>query len=122
MVSNLPLDEALDRLHGDLTVTYHMLPLPQGKENPKGDKEKEDRESPYGKGHKGKGKKGGKGKGGDKRFPMPAELHGMHHQTPAGKPICFNFNLGRCSDKACKRQHVCCVPGCYKKHPQSEHA
>ena len=27
----LPLDEALDRLHEDLTVTYHMLPLPQGK-------------------------------------------------------------------------------------------
>ena len=118
----LPLDEALDRLHTDVTVTYHMLPLPQGKD-PKADKDpKDDREGPYGKGKKGKGKKSGKGQGGDKRFPMPAELHGMHHQTPAGKPICYNFNLNRCADKGCKRQHVCCVPGCYKKHPQTEHA
>ncbi len=118
----LPLDEALDRLRTDVTVTYHMPPLAQGQENPKGDKEKEDRDGPYSKGHKGKGKKGGEGKGGDKRFPMPSELHGMHHQTPAGKPICFDFNLGRCANKACKRQHVCCVPGCYRKHPQTEHA
>ena len=122
VAGTLPLDEALDRLHTDVTVTYHMLPLPQGKD-PKADKDpKDDREGPYGKGKKGKSKKSGKGQGGDKRFPMPAELHGMHHQTPSGKPICYNFNLNRCSDKGCKRQHVCCVPGCYKKHPQTEHA
>ena len=28
------------------------------------------------------------------RFPMPASLVGMHHQTPKRKPICFNYNLG----------------------------
>ena len=45
----LPLDEALDRLHTDVTVTYHMLPLPQGKD-PKADKDpRDDREGPYGK-------------------------------------------------------------------------
>ncbi len=26
----LPLDDAFDRLHNDVSVTYHLLPLPQG--------------------------------------------------------------------------------------------
>ena len=76
------------------------------------------RDGPYVKG-KGKGKKG---KGDAKRFPMPKELQGTHHMTPQKKPICFDLNLGRCSNKNCKREHVCCVPNCYQKHPQSEQA
>ena len=111
----LPLDDAFDRLHNDVTVTYHLLPLPQGSK--KDDIKPDVRDGPYGKG-KGKGKKG---KGDAKRFPMPKELQGMHHMTPQQKPICFDFNLGRCSNKSCKREHVCCVPNCYQKHPQTEH-
>ena len=111
----LPLDDAFDRLHNDMTVTYHLLPLPQGSK--KDDVKPDVRDGPYGKG-KGKGKKG---KGDAKRFPMPKELQGMHHMTPQKKPICFDFNLGRCANKSCKREHVCCVPNCYQKHPQTEH-
>ena len=113
----LPMDDAFDRLHNGVAVTYHLLPLPQGaakKEEIKADV----RDGPYIKG-KGKGKKG---RGGAKRFPMPAELQGRHHMTPQRKPICFDFNSGRCSNKSCKREHACCVPNCYKKHPRSEHS
>ena len=50
----LPLDDAFDRLHNDVRVTYRLLPLPQGsgkKEEVKADV----RDGPYVKG-KGKGK------------------------------------------------------------------
>lgn len=119
----LPLDEAYEKLHTDVTVTYHMLPLPVAKtlsQQPmKTDKTGQDRKpAPYARSEPMKGKGKGKSK---KRQPMPTALHGMHHQTPDGHNICFNYNLGKCKDKSCKRAHVCCVPQCYKKHPQFEH-
>ena len=81
-------------------------------------KEADLRDAPYDPPKKGKGK----GKGKKKRTPMPSGLVGMHHQTPQGKAICYNFNLSKCQDKNCKREHVCCSPRCYKKHPLFEHA
>ena len=40
--------------------------------------------------------------------------------TEDGRPICFNYNLGKCSDAAaCGRVHVCTV--CRKSRPQTEH-
>ena len=117
----LPLDEAFDRLRNDVTVTYHMLPSPQasGKDSVKG-KEKDHGDAPYNKKGKGKGKgRADKDTCGGERFPMPSELHGMHYQIPAGKAICFNFNLGKCSDKKCRRERICCVPGCYIKNNRS---
>ena len=119
----LPLDLAFDQLHNDVTVTYHMLPVPLTRQSdndrradPNNTKTKKPVTKPGGN-PSPKGKAGGKGK----RQPMPQQLHGMHHKTPAGKAICFNFNLGKCKDKKCPREHVCCVPGCYKSHPQTEH-
>ena len=81
-------------------------------------KEADLRDAPYDPPKKGKGK----GKGKKKRTPMPSGLVGMHHQPPQGKAICYNFNLSKCQDKNCKREHVCCSPRCYKKHPLFEHA
>ena len=123
---NLPLDAAFEQLHTDVTVTYHLVPCPQQSGPTKNDANADRiRDSPYGKGgdgHKGKGKgKKGKGKGKKQRFPMPAELMGMHHTTPQGKAICFNYNLGKCNSSSCSRAHVCCQPNCYQQHPQFEH-
>ena len=117
----LPLDLAFDQLHNDVTVTYHMLPVPLSRQRD------DDKKAEPIKTKKPVTKPGGppstKGKGGGKnrRQPMPQQLHGMHHKTPSGKAICFNFNLGKCKDKKCPREHVCCMPGCYKSHPQTEH-
>lgn len=61
---------------------------------------------------KGKGGKGGKSKAGK---GMPAELAGMADRTPAGKPICFGFNMasGCPWGDSCRNANVCCVPGCF---------
>lgn len=126
----LPLDTAIDQLHHDVTVTYHMLPIPGGRAkdedakastgNPNKTKKAQHKQQSSGSASKG-GAKGSSKADGKRRQPLPAGLHGMHHKTSAGKPICFNYNLGKCSNKNCPREHVCCVPGCYKNHPQFEH-
>lgn len=116
----LPLDDAFDGLHADITVTYFMLPTATSSsdvpiKNPNKDIHGD---GPYG---KGTGKKGGKGKGKTTRTPMPAALIGTHSRTPAGEDICFSYHLNRCKNKNCARKHVCCIPGCYQPHPQSGH-
>ena len=124
----LPLDLAFDQLHNDVTVTYHMLPVPLGRHrdddktsNATSTKTPPIKKTPGGNKTGGAPSSKGKGGGKNKRQPMPHQLHGMHHKTPSGKAICFNFNLGKCKDKKCPREHVCCMPGCYKNHPQTEH-
>ena len=80
---------------------------------------------------KGKGGKGTKRKSTEEedtpkkrakvtRDPIPDALKGMRSRTPKNKPICFNYNLGKCQKKNCKFAHVCCKPGCYGKHPTGE--
>ena len=122
----LPIDDALNRLDTDVTVTYHMLPIPV--QRSKGDESKQSsaassstKPSKTGTKPPSGGGKSSKGKGKQKRQPMPQALLNMHHRTPDQKQICFNYNLGKCKDKKCPREHVCCVPGCYQKHPQIEH-
>ena len=121
------LDDFIDSLHFDVSVTYFLLPIqgpgagasntssgtpptgaakrltePQGATPPKRQK----------KGGKGKGKSGG-------RDPTPKGLRGGFTRTEDNRPICFNYNLNKCSDPSCARVHVCTV--CRKAHPQTEH-
>ena len=124
----LPMDLAFDQLRLDVTVTYHMLPIPMAKsKDDDGAKTKAAAVTKSTKKQQGKpspsaGAKGNtKGNSKNRRQPMPSALHGMHHKTPEGKAICFNYNLGKCSNKNCPREHVCCVPICYQSHPQFEH-
>ena len=60
----------------------------------------------------------------DGTLPLDTEIARLHASlTPSNKPICFNFNLGKCTKGSkCKFAHVCCKPGCYKPHPMSEHS
>ena len=124
-----PLDPYVEKLEGDMTVTYFMLPVPtshSASSADKGDKDTKRPSPPNTKGgqtpkkfQKGSSKGGNKGK---KRDPMPQALKGMHSRTPQGDPICFSYNLGTCKQGAsCPRKHVCAVPNCYKGHPQTEH-
>ncbi|CAE7626860.1 unnamed protein product [Symbiodinium sp. CCMP2592] len=116
---SLPLDKEFEKLEFNTTVMYFLLPVKgRGKGGGKAEKE-------------GKGRKRTKTTNDDEspnnkakitRDPIPEVLKGMHSRTPDNKPICFNFNLGKCKAGAkCKFKHVCCKPGCYKPHPMSEH-
>ena len=99
-----PLDIAWDAAINDSSVMHLLQPLPAPP--PKATHE---RPSPYVKG-------GPKGKGGAKgRSPsMPLALkHGVPN-TKTGKPLCFDYNLHKCTRKvtrgACaKGLHLCCI-------------
>ena len=125
-----PLDPLIEKLESDVSVTYFMLPhaSSQSSKEPAssstdGAKRKQQVSKPVDSSKYSK--KGGKSSGKAKakaRDPMPAALQGMHSQTPKGLPICFAYNFGSCKAGAkCTREHVCCVPGCYKQHPHLEH-
>ena len=48
-----------------------------------------------------------KGFGKGKQMPSWDRQWGKSSKTPEGKPICFKFQKGRCSDKACRFAHAC---------------
>ena len=130
-----PLDAIIEDLYNDVSVSYFLLPLPLSSHDsakdssnkssssatkPANKRDHEDGSNPGG--TKNKFAKG-KGKSKTKRDPMPQGLRGMWSRTKDGKPICFSYNLGKCTagDK-CPREHICCVPNCGKAHPQTEHS
>lgn len=72
---------------------------------------------------KGKGKKGdkGKGKGSGSQMQLPNKCVAKNAE---GKPICLNYNYGRCKraapGKRCDRgYHVCFHDKCFKQKPTS---
>ena len=84
-------------------------PGPYDKVSVKGDGKTKD--------EKGKGKSDKKGKGG---ISLPENCTA---KTPEGKPICFNFNYGRCKraqvGKRCDRGYHVCFR-CYANKPHNE--
>ena len=112
----LPLDREFEKMESNLSVMYFLLPVKgkgKGKPTEKGNPRKRTTEATG----EGKAKKAK-----ITRDPIPEALKGMHSRTPDNKPICFNYNLGKCKAGAkCKFKHVCCKPGCYKAHTMSEH-
>ena len=56
-----------------------------------------------------------KGFGKGKQMPSWDRQWGKSSKTPEGKPICFKFQKGRCSDKACRFAHAC--QRCFGRHP-----
>ena len=105
-----PLDAVWSQAVSDPDVLHLIQPMPTPPPS-----HKEHRSQPYGptprrlKGE-GKGKKGG---------VLPLALkHGVAN-TKNGKPLCFDFNLGKCTRKvtrgACaKGLHLCCMKDCQK--------
>eukprot|EP00435_Cladocopium_sp_Y103_P025259 s2284_g6.t1 len=118
----LPLNTALEELHTDPSVMFHLMPLPLDRATVQGRAHQEPKMSddapraqPRPKNKFGKPSKGtGKGKGKTKSKPtskgrMPTELIGLHQQTKAGKRMCYNFNLAKGCDLAAPGQE--CVKG-----------
>ena len=137
------VDEAMDKVLGDLRFTMLLLPRQRavggepapkkprkGKEG-KGAKAWENKGPKAGpKGGKAqKGKNKGKGKGKPRTPPMPAELVGgvAFTDDEPPQPICFSFNCAAgCAwaeaGALCQRgKHVCCAPGCFAAHPYTQH-
>jgi len=85
-----PLDDVIDGLANDGSVSYFLLPTPAAKEveKPPKDPKKPPKDPPIKKPPKVIKKKN--------RDPMPKGLHGMESRTKDNKPICFSYNLGRC--------------------------
>ena len=114
---SLPLDKEFDKLEFNTSVMYFLLPVRGGgkgggRDKPGKPRKRKDHEADPNSGKKAK----------ITRDPTPEELKGMHSRTPDNKPICFNYNLGKCKAGAkCKFKHVCCKPGCYKAHPIGDH-
>jgi hypothetical protein len=82
------------------------------------------------KGVKGKGKNGDGGGKGDtisSRSSLPPALFGKASRTPAGEPICYNYNLehgcaaAKPGERCPKGWHVCMEPGCGKAHTLKMH-
>ena len=123
----LPLDKEFEKLEFNSSIMYFLLPV-KGRGKGLG----KHKDGP-GQGNAGTGTGNGKKRTpnadeapGKKakvtRDPIPEALRGMHSRTPDNKPICFNFNLGKCKAGAkCKFKHVCCKPGCYKAHALTDH-
>ena len=117
-----PLDLVFSQCRHKPEVLHLLQPLPtrpQSTAPPKDDKFVWNRFQPYSK-SKGKGKDKGKGKG----FRMPVQLveGGCRPTTNQGDPICYGYNLGRCTLKVNKGRcekgfHVCALPKCGKHHP-----
>ena len=130
----LPLDTHIPHLETDPRVVFHLLPLPALSAAPSNSSGGPHlRPTMHG---KSDGKADGKGwnKGGATkkrkwRAPQntPAPLKDKQHQTSAGKPLCWNFNLERgCSEAkagaCCKKgYHLCMEPGCQQAHPLHKH-
>eukprot|EP00439_Symbiodinium_sp_Y106_P076014 s3923_g15.t1 len=123
----LPLDKEFEKLEFNSSIMYFLLPV-KGRGKGLG----KHKDGP-GQGIAGTGTGNGKKRTtnadeapGKKakvtRDPIPEALRGMHSRTPDNKPICFNFNLGKCKAGAkCKFKQVCCKPGCYKAHALTDH-
>ena len=112
-----PLDTALMTALQDYKTSFHLMPLPKSfssnwnQSTPPG---QDAGGNPKG---KGKGKKG-KSKG---SFAAPKGFPDCVGRDSKGRPLCFNFNLGRCNQaavgSACSRgRHMCFKANCFKPH------
>ena len=141
--NTLDLDvKLLEALHS-YEVGFHLLPLPKTGGRPetplpssghqqsasyhggKGHSWQNQRYQPY----KGKGKQGGgKGKNKGGKGILPKFLLGRDNTNMDmhGRRLCFNYQVGRCSDAAdgaeCERGwHLCCRKGCFAPYAEKDH-
>lgn len=120
----LPVQIQFETLMVSPDVLLLLQPLPQAHappprpgpyDNPKGDRRKGGKGNP-----KGDNPKGGKSSGAAPQLP-----DGCVPKNSDNKPICFNYNWGRCrraaAGKRCDRGfHVCFKDKCFKHKPYIE--
>ena len=136
-----PFEVALKKLMYDPAVRLTLMPLPAASASSAGGQGQDKQDDKHSRGmkrrlqeleaenaclkrDKGKGK-GNKSK--DKGGKGLRVLQGKFKNTPAGEPICFNYNLNQgCPNalpgaKCARGMHVCAEPGCQKPHSLTEH-
>ena len=126
-----PLQELIATVLSHPSVSFNLLPLPQGhatkkKTPPVADSPRKRvlddsppmprRKAPKGRG-KGKSRKGPR---------VPQGLIDKSLETKDGRRLCWAYNLGGCNEaapgEACRRGlHLCAEPGCQRPHPLSQH-
>ena len=140
--NTLDLDVKLLEVLHSYEVGFHLLRLPNTGSRPetplpssghqqsasyhggKGHSWQNQRYQPY----KGKGKQGGgKGKNKGGKGILPKFLLGRDNTNMDmhGRRLCFNYQVGRCSDAAdgaeCERGwHLCCRKGCFAPHAEKD--
>lgn len=138
--NTLDMDTKLFEALQSYEVGFHLLPLPKstgradppvqgyhGSGAPSGAKGNtwQQRSHPYkGKGHQGGGK--GKNKGGKGVLPKFLLGRDNTNMDTHGRRLCFNFQVGKCTDAAdgaecTKGWHLCCRKGCFAPHPEKDH-
>lgn len=138
--NSLDLDQKIFEALQSYEVGFHLLPLPKmsvradsqsgapsgsAPSQGKGNNWQGNRFQPY----KGKGgKSGAKGKSKNGKEVMPKFLLGRDNTNMDlhGRRLCFNYQVGKCSDAAdgaeCSRGwHLCCRKGCHAPHPEKDH-
>ena len=140
--NSLELDTKIFDALQSYEVGFHLLPLPKLAGRPEGSQSPwnqpssgynsgkctpwtNQRVQPYkGKGHQG----GGKGKNKGCKGVLPKFLLGRDNTNmdTHGRRICFNYQVGKCSEAAdgaeCSRGwHLCCRKGCFAPHPVKDH-
>lgn len=139
------VEEAMKALMTDARIAYLILPLPSGSSSSSSAAKQPSLPVPGLPSLPGKGKRAlrtiakrnaiannttatttkGKGKGKGKTSSMPQELQGCWSRVD-GEQVCFNFNLGRCSEsvavgaKCSKGVHKCCGVACKGLHSYSQ--
>ena len=127
-----PLDGALVQMLQDPSVMFHVVPLPSGappasssyganRDKPDSDGRTYGSEPYHGKGR-------GKGKSKQKKGGSAAAPRGFKNCTgrdSKGRPLCFDWNLGKCSKApagaSCQKgRHNCFKFGCYKPRKYHE--
>lgn len=123
-----PLDALMEDALKDYQTTFHLLPLPkeQFASNNRFRSDQAERSSGSGQQWgvpnnrtKGKGR-GGKGKGAGSNA-APRGFVGCVGRDAKGRPLCFDFQVGKCTAAppggACPRgRHCCFKAGCFKPH------
>ena len=124
-----PLDDALMNTLRDYEVAFHLVPLPvaaarAASSNYGPTRSNHEQDQQDAKPYKGHGKARGKGKKGGSNV-APKGFSGCVGRDNRNRPICFNWNLNKCSKAAaggtCDRgRHVCFKAGCFKLHKYCE--
>ena len=133
----LQMDDEIINALRSYDVGFHLMPLPKPKASDSSQPKSTSygpspapaqgapRATPYGKGAQNCKQKG-KGKKQVNILPKELQNRGCLGQDEHGRRLCFNFNLGKCSEAASGAQcprgwHLCMKKGCHAPHSVLEH-
>ena len=130
--SGRPCDNVFTDVMNCPEVQHLLQPLPQSSSTSKGADKGAGVGPPikrtiekFGGSGKGTGKKGKGGKAWKPSIPQELLSLGCVGVTNKGNPLCYDFQLGKCSNtvqsgRCQKGLHLCAVQGCHRDHPAKD--